>query len=134
MQEVTTIRRNRRDTDRALVAALAAGRSQADAAASAGVSERTVRRRLGEAGFRSELDRLRAETVRATADALKRAALQAVETLVELQGPSSPPAVRLGAARAVLDHLVRYQRTAEFDERLRQLETAADSRLLTVAQ
>jgi hypothetical protein len=113
--------------DAAFLAALASGATQVEAANRAGISESTARRRLKDPGFCAELERLRSETIRAVSDELLAAARGAVSTLGELQDASVPPGTRLGAARAVLDLLVRYQQTAEFDERLRSLEATAGS-------
>jgi transposase len=110
--------------DAVFLAALASGATQVEAANRAGMSESTARRRLKDPRFRAELERLRSETIRAVSDELLAVGRRAVSTLGELQDASVPAGTRLGAARAVLDLLVRYQQTAEFDERLRSLEAA----------
>ena len=124
----------RPDKDRLLATALVGGASQEEAAAAAGMKVRTVQRRVADPGFqalldqrRAEVEQLRAETVRAVADGLKRAAVGSVATLIELQDQQYPPAVRVRAATAALDQLTRYQRTAEFDDRLRALEAGTAS-------
>jgi hypothetical protein len=55
--------------------------------------------------------------VQQTGGALTAAATEAVLTLLELQNPPMPPAVRLGAARAVLEIGVKLCEAAELDER-----------------
>src|SRR5262245_40647236 len=91
MSEGGLERRGRRGADGVLMGFLVAGASHTEAAQAAGVSERTVRRRLRDPDFSAEVERLRSETVRAVASALRSAALGAVSILVELQDVSSPP-------------------------------------------
>jgi hypothetical protein len=45
-----------------------------------------------------------------------------VRTLLDLQKPAAPPAVRLGAARSVLELGVKLRAAAELEERLTALE------------
>jgi len=113
---------SRSGKDHLLAAALVSGASQEEAAQAAGMSVRTAQRRMADEAFVEVLDALRRETVRAVADRLKAAATKSVETLIEMQDPQYPPGVRVRAATAVLDQLTRYQRSAEFDERLAALE------------
>jgi hypothetical protein len=55
-----------------------------------------------------------------------------VQTLLELQKSSAPPATRLGAAKAVLEIGMKVRETAELEQRLTALEeqvaTTADQR------
>ena len=88
----------RKKAEDALLLALACGASVDQAARQCGLSIRTVYRRLAGADFRQQLQALRADLVQRTAGALTAAATEAVRTLLELQKPSAPPAVRLGAA------------------------------------
>jgi hypothetical protein len=112
----------RRGTDGELIAALAAGATQAEAARQAGVSERTVRRRLLEPSFAAALAQARRETVRALTAELEAQALRAIETLCQLMHSTQPPQVRLGAARTLLDQVVRYHNAVDFEDRLAELE------------
>lgn len=75
----------------------------ADTALLTGVSERTIYRRLQDASFRAELNRLRGQLVDLAIAQLADASLQAITTLRALLHPDEPPSVRLGAARAILD-------------------------------
>jgi hypothetical protein len=93
--------------DDVLILALAAGGNAAASAAHAGLSERTVRRRLADATFRARVDEARAELVGRAVGRLAAVGQLAADTLKELIGKTSPPAVRLGAARAVLEHMFR---------------------------
>src|SRR5262249_36316021 len=92
------------------------------AARAAGVSEATAFRRLREPAFRARLQGVRADMVQRTAGALTAAAAEAVRTLLALQGASEPPAVRLGAARAVLEIGLKLREAAELEARVAALE------------
>jgi len=76
----------KKKADDALVIALACGASVEAAAQKTGVSVRTVHRRLAEPGFRAQVAALRDETLRRASDACTVANLQAIKTLVTLQG------------------------------------------------
>jgi hypothetical protein len=114
--------------DEPLVMALAGGATAEAAAQKAGVSLRTVRRRLAAPAFRQRLQQVRADMVQRTAGALTAAATEAVRTLLELQKPPNPPAVRLAAARAVLDQGLKLREAAELEERLAELERRVEAR------
>jgi hypothetical protein len=95
--------RNRQQTDHVLLMALACGSSIENAAVKAGVGVHTVRRRLSSPEFAKKLRDMKAGMVQRTAAVLTAAASEAVKTLLELQAPTSPPAVRLNAARAIIE-------------------------------
>jgi hypothetical protein len=113
----------RERADAALAAALVGGATYDQAAEVAGVSVRTVSRRLSDPEFLRCLSALRAEIFEAVANRLTHAGLLALTTLVELLARESPPSVRLGAARALLDSMLRHADTIELEQRLRALET-----------
>jgi len=92
----------RRGADAVLVVALAGGATAAEAAKSAGVSERTVRRRLADADFVSRVEAVRSEMLDTAVARVSAGAVAAVDTLVGLMTPDSSPSVRLAAARAIL--------------------------------
>jgi hypothetical protein len=98
------------------------GATVESAARQAGVSERTARRRLKDPAFQQQLQALRADLNQRTAGALTAAATEAVRTLLELLKASAPPAVRLGAARSILDIGIKLQESAHFEGRLSALE------------
>jgi hypothetical protein len=60
--------------------------------------------------------------VKRTAGMLTAASMEAVKTLLELQKTPAPPAVRLGAARSVIELGTKLRETAEFEARLAALE------------
>jgi hypothetical protein len=110
-----------------LLMALACGATVPQAAAKAGVSERTVYRRLARPAFREKLDKLRADMVQRTSAMLTAAAMEAVKTLVELQNPAQPPGVRLRAACAILELGMKLRSDNELEARIRALEERAQA-------
>ena len=125
--------RKRRRGDEVLVTALACGATVEGAARKAGLSVRTVYRRLDDPDFQEQLRQERAELARRTAGLLTAASLESVRTLVELQGAGLPAAARLGAARAVIGLAMKLReeadlvdRVAELERRLEQVDGAAD--------
>ena len=108
--------------DGVMAAALAAGATHAGAAARAGVSPRTVRRRLEDPDFRALVEQMGDQIVVEVLEALRDHAVAAVATLAQLALSGHPDHVRLGAAKAVLDLLVRYRDIGDVERRLRALE------------
>ena len=115
-------RNGRKSADDVLVLALACGSTIEAAARQAGVSESTAYRRLKDPDFCRKLQALRADMVQRTAGALTAAGLEFVKTLIALVGPTTPPATRLGAARAGIELGLKVRETAELEQRLAALE------------
>jgi hypothetical protein len=112
----------RKKAEDVLLLALACGATVEAAARQCQLSERTIYRRLAEPDFRRRLQALRADMVQRAAGLLTAAAVEAVKTLLDLQKASAPFAVRLGAARAVLEIGVKFREMADLEERLAALE------------
>ena len=112
----------RKKAEDALLLALACGASVDQAARQCGLSSRTVYRRLAEADFRQRLQALRGDMVSRTAGTLTAAAGEAVRTLLELLKNPTSSAVRLGAARAVLELGMKLREMADLEKRLAELE------------
>jgi hypothetical protein len=89
----------------ALAVLLAAGKTVAEAAAAAGVSERTTYRRLADPAFRTRVVGLRAEMVERAVGSLAEAAGEAVAAL-RLNLTCGSPGVEVRAAAAILDHVL----------------------------
>jgi hypothetical protein len=102
---------------------LACGATAEAAAQKAGVSERTVYRRLKDPGFQNQLQRLRSDMVQRAAGTLTAAATEAIKTLLSLLQSSIPHAVRLGAARSILEIGMRVREATDLEGRLQALET-----------
>jgi AcrR family transcriptional regulator len=121
-QEGAAMTGKRKKTKHDLLMTLACGATVAQAADKAGVSERTVYRRLADPAFRAQLDQLRADMVQRGAGMLTAASLEAIKTVVGLLGSNAPEQVRHGAARTILQYGVRLRELAELQARLAALE------------
>jgi hypothetical protein len=108
-----------------LVLALACGATVEAAARQCGLGESTVYRRLKDPAFKARVQEARSEMVRRSAGMLTAAAGESVRTLLALQRETAPPAVRLGAARAVLELGIKVRELAELEARLAALEAQA---------
>ena len=109
-------------SDELLVAALACGATHENAAHQAGVSRSTVQRRLADPEFCRKVEAFSANLVRRTAAALTAAGLEFVKTLVVLAGAGTPPATRLGAARAGLELGAKFRELTSLEGRIAVLE------------
>lgn len=114
----------RRGGDQLLIAALAHGATQAEAGAAAGVSERTVRRRLADPGFADLVRAERAALVARTSARLTALTSQAVDALAGLLNPAVADGVRLRTALGVLDSCRTWRDATEVEQRLRAVEQA----------
>ena len=115
-------RRGRRHVDQILLMALACGATIEVAAQTAGVSPATVYRRKQDPAFCKELQQVSSDLVLRISGMLAGAGGEAVKTLLTLMKESAPPAVRLGAARAVMEGVVKYRDFVGLEERLIALE------------
>lgn len=114
-------RPGRHKDDDALAALIAAGHTAKDAAAQAGVSERTAARRMADPAFRAKVADTRKRFVETTTAKLQSAAVGAVDVLTALLGHDDAH-VRKGAAVEVLRHTVKVTEHAELAERIAKLE------------
>lgn len=111
-------------TDEVVLMALACGATADTAARQAGVSRRTVTRRLSDPNFQARLQALRDEMVQRSSGMLTASAGEAVKTLVALQSTTTPASVRLGAARAIIELGIKVRETVELIQRIAELERA----------
>src|SRR5215210_5764933 len=107
--------------DELLVAALAGGASAERAAQAAGVSVRTAYRRLADPLFARRLAAARDELISGALGELVGCAAEAVAAMRGLLA-AEDERVRLGAARATLDQLLRLRETLALNQRLALLE------------
>jgi len=112
----------RKKNDDALVLTLACGATVEAAARQCDLSERTVYTRLKDADFQRRVKDARADLVRRSAGLLSAASGEAVRTLLALMKEAAPPAVRLGAAKAVLEIGLKIRELADLEAELRVLE------------
>jgi hypothetical protein len=120
-------RHAQRSGDQIILMALACGATAEVAASKAGVSENTVYRRLRQPDFKAQLQKIRAEMVERTTGMLTAAAGEAVKTLLALQKDSVQAAVRLGAAKAILEIGMRLREVGELADRIAALEAQLKS-------
>ena len=111
--------------DEIVAAALASGKTHREAGEAAGVSERTVRRRLEQPEFRTRVSEQRTELVGFVADRLAGLAPEAVETMYSLMSEDNPPGVRCKAALAILSSSRVWRDASEVEARLQMLEDLA---------
>jgi hypothetical protein len=114
----------RGNADTALVAALAAGSTRQEAALAAGVSQRTVARRLEDPAFRCRVEDAQHELLSCAVSRLSAASNAAVDTLTSLLA-SDLASARLGASRAILEFGVKLREHQNLDHRIRALEETA---------
>ena len=115
----TTQRKKNEDP---LLLALACGATVEAAARQCGLSDRTVYRRLQDHEFKKRLENVRTDMIQRSAGMLTAAAGEAVRTLLSLQKDAIPAAVRLGAARAILEVGMKIRQIVEIEQRLAELE------------
>lgn len=112
--------------DERILAALLTGRSIPEAARIAGVSERTISRRLADESFRAEYESRRRATLEGACNALKGALADAVDVLTEImKNAETAPASRISAARSVLEYGVKLTELSDLAARVEALEAAA---------
>ena len=112
--------------DERILSALVATRTVAEAAQSAGVSERTIYSRLADDDFRAEYERRQSMTLDAACKALQEAMTDAVEVLTSIMKEAdASPATRISAARSVLDYGVKLTELTDLAARVAALEAAA---------
>jgi|SRR6516165_3783218 hypothetical protein len=105
-----------------LLMALACGSSVETAAHKAGVSKRTVYRHLEKPDFCQQLKDHRFEMLHRATSMLGAASMESVKTLLSLTERTYPPAVRLGAAKAVLDLGLKLREATDLEERMSKIE------------
>jgi molybdenum-dependent DNA-binding transcriptional regulator ModE len=114
----------RRPGDAKIVSALAAGHPYAEAASLAGVSYKTVWRRMQDPLFRAEVEEMKAQIVEQTSASLATLATKAIATLEPLMNDGEPW-MRQKTALAVVELSIRYREAALLDERISALEERA---------
>jgi len=113
----------RAQLDDLLMELLSVGRTHAEAGAMAGISERSVRRRMSNPAFAARVSARRGEYVGALAGRLVNAGAQAVEELTSLLRDDSSQ-VRLRAAQTILSLGSQLRVANELEERLTALENS----------
>src|SRR5580658_446112 len=111
----------------AAIAALLTRSSIEDAARAAGVGEKTLRRWLQEPQFRAAYRKARRDAVGQTTARLQQATGAAGAIVLKLMTDVNVPAsVRLRAAECVLDRAIKSVELDDMEDRLSELERAAE--------
>jgi hypothetical protein len=119
----------RKSADDALAVAIACGSTVEAAAAKAGVSPKTAYKRMADPEFQRRLTQVRAEMVGRATAMLTAAAMEAVKTLLDLQGKTVAASARLGAAKAVLEIGNRLRLEGDLLARLEALEAGLGAKV-----
>lgn len=116
-----------KNNDEKILSALIATKTISAAAATSGVSERTIYSRLADDDFRAEYERRQSMTLDAACKALQEAMTDAVGVLTEIMKgvKTVSPANRIAAARSVLDYGVKLTELTDLAARVTALEAAA---------
>jgi len=112
----------RQGKDNILLTALACGASPETAAARAGVSLRTVFRRLADPDFQQAFQKHLREMMERSFGMLSAASGEAVKTMVELNKNHPSGSVRLGAARTIIESQLKLAEMMRVEERLEHVE------------
>lgn len=113
-------------TDALVIAGLLRGLSNSEAAGEAGISERTVYRRLQDPDFRRQLANASSAVVTQTVSALGAASEEAVRQLLQLVTGARSEHARLGAARSILEFSAQLRESEELEQRISALEGGAE--------
>ena len=106
---------------------LACGANVESAARQTGLTERTVHKRLKDPAFRRQILAIRRDMVNRASGAMSAAAMESIKTLLDLQKPSQPGSVRLGAARAMLEIGLKLREVTDIEEEVAQLRQLVTS-------
>jgi hypothetical protein len=118
--------RGRKDVDEALLLAFAGGAGPPAAASRAGCGEKTARRRLADPAFRARVSAARAQMVSDAVGRLSAVGVLAGDTLRALLGEENPQ-IRLGAARAALEYMLRGREQVELAEQVQRLQAQVEA-------
>jgi hypothetical protein len=126
MQDGDEAELRREHQDEILIVALAAGRSDEEAAALADCSAQTVRRRREEPAFARQVSIRRADQVAALTGRLLTHSHRAVEAIAAALDDDDPR-IRLQAARLLLSTADRLRRSTEVDDQIAEVHALAQA-------
>jgi hypothetical protein len=116
----------KRHAEEVLVLALTSGVPVPDAARQSVLSEIVVRRKLAVDRFRQRVVRARGELTAQATGLLTAAGLVAARVLAELLMPGRPPALRLAAAKAVIEIGIKLRTVVDLETQVADLERRLD--------
>jgi hypothetical protein len=111
----------RRKSDQ-IAFAIATGHTNEEAAAAAGVSEKTVRRALKDPSFQEQVRLIRLGIWEAAAGRMTEGLTEAIRALHALLGEGTPATTRLGAVRTFLEFSPKLRESVEHEQRIAALE------------
>ena len=112
-----------------VISALLTSKSVAEAAAATGQGERTIHRWLSDPAFRQALSAAEGEVIDVATRRLLTLQGSALDTFEAVLGdPTVSAGVRLRAAQAVLDYLLKLRELRDIEQRLQALEAAQTER------
>lgn len=115
-----------KQNDEKILSALLTSVTIEKAAEKAGVTEKTVRNRLADDGFRNEYDQRRRSMVDNACRILQVSMSSAASVLASImQDKKISPTARIAATRSVLDYGVKLTELTDLAARVAALETAA---------
>src|SRR5436190_10291329 len=114
--------KSRHNQDDLIIESLARGEGHAATAKHSGCSVSTVRRRLEDAEFRRRVESFRETMLDTAAGRLGATIEKAVKTLESLLNAKTPPAVRLAAAKSVIELTFRSREILSWEKRLAEVE------------
>ena len=114
------------DPDEVLAGFLASGLSAAKAGKKVGISERTVRRRLQDEGFRRQVDRLRAGIVSTAVGQLSASMAAAAGKLARLMR-SKDERISLAAAKEIIGAGLRARQLEDMERQVAELVARVDA-------
>jgi hypothetical protein len=113
--------RGRKNADDTLALALATGQTLRDAAAAAGVGERTATRRWADPAFRRRVADLRGDMVQRSLGRLSDGMAEAADVLRQLL-KAEADTVKLGAARSLMELGAKLREVVELASKVDELE------------
>lgn len=111
--------------DDLLVASLADGLTYDETGGLAGVSARTVQRRMSDKAFAARVREARSRRISEIVGQLTEASTMAAGVFRAGMAPEQPMGTRLSAASASLRHLKDFRSVAEVEHRLKELESSS---------
>lgn len=110
------------DKDELAAAAIAAGKTWQEAAEAAGLSLRTITRRMADEAFRRRVAELQSAIISQATGSAAGALVDAINQLKAIAQNGEKDGDRIKASIALVDLLIRLRREGVLEERLRRLE------------
>jgi hypothetical protein len=113
-------------SDEEILEVLATSDTCRTAAARLGITPSNLSRRMSTPAFQRQYDKLKERAMRQASDKLSFAACSAIDVLIDIAQNSNNDAVRVGAAKTLLQQSVVFNMQTNLVNKLHALEDAAD--------